>query len=110
MTMNRQHFLQAIERAAIFDRRGNHPVLMQVTDGVLEPGMQTELGRSMEQLNVEHSGTNGQSAYSPKFIIEMLRSTDADQITFKFEPGPSASSYQPADRDDHLYILMPIRI
>lgn len=110
LTVNRQQFLQAIERASVFDRKGSYPVVMQVTDGVLELGMQTELGRSIEQLNVEHSGANGQSAYSPRFIIEMLRSTDADQVTFKFEPGPRQALIKPADRDDHLYILMPIRI
>lgn len=110
LIINRQHFLQAIERAAVFDRKGNQPVIIQVTGGVLELGMQTELGRSMEQLNVEHTGANGQSAYSPRFIMEMLRSTDADQIIFKFEPGPRQALIKPADRDDHLYILMPIRI
>ena len=62
--MSRQHFLQAVERAALFDWTGNQPVIVQVTDGVLELGIQTELGRSMEQLNVEHSGSNGQSVFS----------------------------------------------
>jgi DNA polymerase-3 subunit beta len=110
LTMSRQHFLQAVERAALFDRTGNQPVIVQVTDGVLELGIQTELGRSMEQLNVEHSGSNGQSAYSPRFIMDMLKWTDADQVTFKFEQGPRQALIKPADRDDHLYILMPIRI
>lgn len=110
VTMKRQHLLQAIERAALFDRKGSQPVIIQVTDGVLELGIQTELGKSVEQFNVEHTGGNGQSAYSPRFIMDMLKETDADQVSFKFEPGPRQALLKPADNDHHLYILMPIRI
>ena len=110
IVMNRQHLLHAIERAALFDRKGTQPVIIQVTDGVLELGMQTELGRSVEQFNVEHTGGNGKSAYSPRFILDMLKATDADQVMFKFEPGPRQALIRPAEHNNHLYILMPIRI
>ncbi|MDD2504490.1 MAG: DNA polymerase III subunit beta [Clostridia bacterium] len=108
--IKRHQLLQAIDRAALFDRGGTQPVIVQVTDGVLEIGISTELGKSSEQFNVEHEGENGTSAYSPKYILDMLRTTDSDQIVFKFETGPRQALIKPADRDDHLYILMPVRI
>lgn len=110
VVMKRHQLLQAIDRASLFDRGGSQPVIIQVTDGVLEIGMSTELGKSSEQFNVEHSGENGSSAYSPKYILDMLRTTDCDQIAFKFETGPRQALIKPADSDDHLYILMPMRI
>jgi len=40
VVMKRHQLLQAIDRASLFDRGGSQPVIIQVTDGVLEIGME----------------------------------------------------------------------
>lgn len=107
--MKRQQFIQALERANLFSRLEKVPVLLQLTGGVLEIGTTSKLGQSTEQYSVEQEGNDEQAAYSPKFILDMLKSMDTDQVEFRFE-GSRQALIKPADNDDHLYVLMPIRI
>lgn len=102
-------FIQALERANLFSRQEKVPVLMQLTDGVLEIGTTSALGRSVEQYSVEQKGDDEKAAYSPKFILDMLKIMDADQVEFCLE-GARQALIKPADNEDHLYVLMPIRI
>lgn len=106
IVIKRQQLIQALERAALF---GRVPVMIQVTEGVLEIGTTSNLGKSQEQYSVEHRGPKEQAAYSPKFMLDMLKTMDADQVEFRFE-GSRQALIKAVDSDDHLYILMPIRI
>jgi DNA polymerase-3 subunit beta len=84
-------------------------VILQIRDGVLEIETTSNLGKSQEQYSVEHQGPDEQAAYSPKFMLDMLKNMDADQVEFRLE-GSRQALLKAADSDDHLYILMPIRI
>jgi DNA polymerase III sliding clamp (beta) subunit (PCNA family) len=42
-------------------------------------------------------------------MLDMLKVMDADEVEFRFE-GTRQALMKAADDDDHLYILMPIRI
>ena len=83
--IKRQQFIQALERAHLFSRAEKVPVLIQLTDGVLEIGTTSGLGRSQEQYSVEQEGNDERAAYSPKFMLDMLKTMDADQVEFRFE-------------------------
>lgn len=109
LTMKRTQLIQALERAAIVGRIDNAPVLLKVQEGVLEIGTTSRLGKSQEQYNVQHDGPAEQAAYSPKFMLDMLKTMDADEVEFRFE-GSRQALMKAADNDSHLYILMPIRI
>lgn len=107
--IKKQQFIQALERAALFTRVEQVPVRIQVTAGVLEIGTISGAGKSQEQYSVEHQGPDEQAAYSPKLMLDMLKTMDADQVEFRFE-GSRQALIKGATNDDHLYILMPIRI
>lgn len=107
--MKRTQLIQAVERAAIVGRIDSAPVLLQVTDGVLEIETTSKLGKSQEQYNVQHDGPSEQAAYSPKFMLDMIKTMDGAEVEFRFE-GSRQALIKAADNENHLYILMPIRI
>ena len=107
--IKRQQLIQALERAYLFSRVEKVPVIIQLTDGVLEIGTTSAQGRSQEQYSVEQEGKDERAAYSPKFMLDMLKTMDADQVEFRFG-GTRQALIKPADSNDHLYVLMPIRI
>jgi DNA polymerase-3 subunit beta len=107
--MKRTQLIQALERAAIVGRVDSAPVLIHVNEGVLEIGTTSRWGRSQEQYNIEQDGPPEQAAYSPKFMLDMLKTMDGDEVEFRFE-GTRQALMKVADDDQHLYILMPIRI
>lgn len=109
VTINKRQFIEALERASLFTRIDKVPVIIEVTDGVLEIATTTHLGKAQEKYNVEQRGENERAAYSPKFILDMLKTMQGETAEFRFESSRQAL-IKAVDSDDHLYILMPIRI
>lgn len=111
ITVKKQLLLAAVDRASLIDTRGSQPIVLEVSDGVLEVKTpSSEMGYAYEQLNVEHSGENGQAAFSPRFIMDMLRASDAEDVTLEFNAELRPAALRPANSSEHLYVLMPVRI
>lgn len=108
-TIKKQQLILALERAHLFSRIDKVPVLVKLTNGVLEIETISGQGKSQEHYSVEQQGPDEQAAFSPKFMLDMLKTMDADLVEFRFE-GSRQALIKAAENDDHLYILMPIRI
>ncbi len=107
----RQILLSAVDRASLLDSDGTQIVIFSITDGVLEiKTPTTEIGQIIEQINVEHTGENGQVAFSARYILDMLKASDADQISLEFNQELRPSLLKPLNNQEHQYILMPIRL
>lgn len=109
LVIKRQQFIQALERASLFGRVEKVPVIIRVTDGVLEIETTSKLGQSQEQYNVEQNGPNEKAAFSPKFILDMLKTMEDDQVEFRYE-GARQALIKSTESNNRLYIIMPIRI
>jgi len=112
ISVGRQILMAAVERAALIDSDdGSQVVVFDVANGVLEirtPA--SSKGRSKEVINVEHEGENGQAAFSAKYILDMLKAVDADQILFHFNSDLRQALMKGDQDPDQKYILMPIRL
>lgn len=112
ITVNRQMLTAAVERASLINSDdGSHYVIFDVENGVLEIRTpSSSKGKSQEQINVEHQGENGKAAFSAKYILEMLKATDAEQVIFGFNSDLRQCLLRPDNEENQKYILMPIRI
>lgn len=112
ISAGRQILMAAVERAALIDSDdGSQIVIFDAADGVLEirtPA--SSKGRSKETINVEHEGENGAAAFSAKYILDMLKAVDADQILFHFNSDLRQALMKGDHDPDQKYILMPIRL
>ncbi len=112
ITANRQMLIAAVERAALINTdEGSQIVIFEAVDGVLEISTpSSSKGKSQEKLNVEHQGENGKAAFSAKYILDMLKATDAEQVLFHFNADLRQCLMQADNDEDQKYILMPIRL
>lgn len=112
ITVNRQILASAVERASLIDSDdGSQIVIFDASNGVLEiTTPASSKGRSMEKINVEHKGENGRAAFSAKYIMDMLKATDAEQVLFHFNSDLRQCLLKADTDEDQKYILMPIRL
>ena len=110
--INRHFFAAAVERAALIDSDdGSQIVIFDAADGVLEIRTpSTSKGKSKEVLNVEHEGENGEAAFSAKYVLDMLKAVDAEQILFHFNSDLRQALMKGDHNQNQKYILMPIRL
>jgi len=109
--VGRDELQAAVERAALLSRKGPAVVILQVADQTLTlSAREADVGRSQEQLEVVHEGEDGQNAYQARFLLDVLRVVDTDEVQFDFMEGDKPATMRPAGEDDYLCLIMPIRL
>ncbi len=68
------------------------------------------MGRSEEQLDIVQEGEDGANSYQARFILDVLRAYDDDQLRITFDVGDVPASFKPVDGDDRLCLIMPVRL
>ncbi|HEY8497098.1 MAG TPA: DNA polymerase III subunit beta [Limnochordales bacterium] len=107
----RDVFQAAVERAALLSRKGPAVVIVNVRDQVLTlSAREADVGRSHEEIPVVHEGQDGQNAYQARFLLDVLRVLDSDEVQFDFSEGDKPATVKPAGGEDYLCLIMPIRL
>lgn len=111
ITIKKSSLLQAMERAALFDYDGKRPIILSTTNGVLElRNLPSDHGCINERINVEQTGANGQAAFSPRFLLDMLRVSSSELITLEYNEDLRQGRIIPHDDDTHIYVIMPVKV
>ncbi|NLK08877.1 MAG: DNA polymerase III subunit beta [Firmicutes bacterium] len=105
-----QELRAALGRANLMGKRGPAIVTFDLADGVLNLRSQDpDLGESEETLVVEHVGEEVKSSFQARFILEMLRTVESEKVTIRLTNGLNPGIMRPADSEDYLYVIMPVR-
>lgn len=111
IVVNRDALAAAVERAAVLARTGPAVVIVEVKDRTLTlRARETDVGQSQEQIDIVQEGENGVNSYQARFILDVLRAYDADELRITFAEGDVPASFKPVDSDDYLCLIMPVRL
>lgn len=100
----------ALERANLMGKKGPAIVTFDLEEGVLRlQSRDVELGESEETLVVEQQGPKVRSSFQARFILEMLKTVTSEKISFGLSNGLNPGIIRPADSQDYLYVIMPVR-
>ncbi|HLT58145.1 MAG: DNA polymerase III subunit beta [Limnochordales bacterium] len=101
----------AVERAALLSRKGPAVVIVNVADSTLTiSAREADVGRSQEEIEVAHEGEAGQNAYQARFLLDVLRVVDTDEVQFDFTEGDKPATVKPVNGEDYVCLIMPIRL
>ncbi|MBO8141795.1 MAG: DNA polymerase III subunit beta [Firmicutes bacterium] len=109
--IGRQEFHAAVERAALLSRKGPAVVVVAARQGLLTlSAREADVGRSEEAIEIVHEGEDGETAYQARFLLDVLRVIDSDEVRLEFTEGDKPGVIKPADREDYLCLIMPVRL
>ena len=102
---------KCVERASLIAREGkNNLVKLQVGDGKIIITSNSEIGDVYEELEAEIEGEGLSIAFNVKFLSDALRVLDGRRIEMRFISGVNPCVIVPADGDDFLHLILPVRI
>lgn len=110
LTIDREHFLTALSRVALF-ARALTPVRLDMAAGAVSlRAVDAELGgEALEELDANYEGDAITCAFNPLYLREGLEACGSQVITLE-----SSDPFKPAmlrpDQADYRYILMPVRL
>jgi len=101
----------AIDRASLMAREGkNNLIRMAFSADTLSITSNAELGDVLEELDASLTGDPLEIAFNAKYITDVIRNITDDDLCMHFNSNVSPCVVSPAEGDQYLYLILPVRV
>lgn len=106
-----KQLLDAVERVSLFAREGDYNVikLSFKANSVTITSNNPEIGKACEVVPSIIEGNEVDIAFNVKYIADILKNIDSDELIFALNTPLSPASIKPIDDDNYTYIVTPVR-
>lgn len=106
--INKKEFLNCIDRATLLVKEGDKkPVIINITDEMMELKMNTIIGSMDEEIDIEKNGKDIMIGFNPKFLIDALRIIDDEEIDL-YMVNPKAPCFIRDAEENYIYLILPV--
>ena len=109
--VSKEMLLESIERASLLSREGkNNLIKMIIKNDLMTITSRSEEGNVKEEIIVEKTGNDLEIGFNSKFVLDVLKVIDDEQVSLNFKTGVSPCVVKPVDGDHYEYLILPVRI
>lgn len=109
--VNRSGLLNSIERASLLAREGkNNLIKLSIIGDNLIITSKSEEGNVKEEILIEKEGTDLDIGFNSKYVLDVLKVLDDEDIFMEFNSGVSPCLIKPMEGDSFVYLILPVRI
>lgn len=110
MTVNKQEFLNAIERAVLLIRESDKkPIILTVTESGMEVAISSVIGSLKEDIMILKEGKDITIGFNPKFLIDALRVIDDEKVDI-YMVNSKAPCFIRDGEGTYIYLILPVNI
>jgi len=116
MTINRNLFLQAIRRTAIFANKTTHQVRLRIAGSELTVSAEDLdfANEATEHLACSYHGEDMEIGFNSKFLVDMLNNLSAEEVNLELSAPNRAGIIRPSEPEepgeDVLMLVMPVML
>jgi len=104
-------FLAAARRVSLMATDRSNQARFDLKEGMLNLSSAShEVGEVKEDIPVKYSGEALSVAYNAKFLIDVLKNTDAKEVQLELSTALAPGLFRPVGDDNYLCVVMPIRL
>lgn len=108
--INKSELLGCIDRATLLLRDAEKkPVIMNIEDDNVKMEMNTKIGSMDEDISLEKEGKDLKIAFNPKFLIDVLRVVDDEDIYLYLINSKSPCFIKNAE-ESYIYLILPVNL
>ncbi|WP_128895606.1 DNA polymerase III subunit beta [Longirhabdus pacifica] len=111
--VNKQKLLQAIDRASLLSREQNTNIVKMTVDennGISISSSSSTFGKINEEIKMdEFSGDEVNISFNSKYMLDVLKVLDAEQVKIKFTGAMSPILITPEDDNECVFLILPYR-
>ncbi len=109
--VNKHDLIESVERASIFSKEGkNNLIKISLEDNNMIITSRSEEGNVKEEIMITKDGEDLEIGFNSKYVMDMLRVIDDEQIMMEFNTGRTPCLVRPVDGDRYAYIILPVKI
>lgn len=106
---------EGAERASLLAREGkNNLIKLSLRENLVEISSRSEEGEVVEDILCVKNGDDLDIGFNSKYLLDILRAIDDEEITMKFNTGVTPCVVTPCDGapdpDSYVYLLLPVRL
>ena len=110
LVVDLEPFRRGIDRAALIAREGNNNLLiLKIADGEMAIESHSQIGDVYEKLEIQQEGANLNIAFNVKYLTDVVRFIDAEQIEINLNNAISPCVITPLGDSDYLHLVLPVR-
>ncbi|NLO97220.1 MAG: DNA polymerase III subunit beta [Peptococcaceae bacterium] len=112
LLVNCKNLLDTVERASLLSRDNYlkiNNVRFNIEDSILNVNQYSEMGKISEKIEIEKEGENVAISFNAKYIIDVLRTIDTENIVLEASGSYSPCVFRPENEQNYLYLLLPLR-
>jgi len=109
--ISREELFNSIERASLLAREGkNNLIKVTIKDNILIINSRSEEGKVHEEIEISKEGENLEIGFNSKYILDILRVLDDEEIVLEFTSNVSPCLVKPINTEKYVYLILPVRI
>jgi DNA polymerase III subunit beta len=111
ITAKRGELLNCIERASLMAKEGNTNLIkLNIEEDNLVITSNSQLGKVREELNIILQGESLQIAFNSKYLIDMLKIMEEEEIVMEFSSSVSPCIVRSKGVENCKYLVLPVRL
>lgn len=111
VTVNKQAFLNSIERASIVAKNDRYNIVkFDVKENIMTVSAKSEIGNVNENVNVNLTGKDITIAFNGKYLVDFLKIIEEDFVNINLNTSIDPCILKPVGEEDFLYLVLPVRI
>jgi DNA polymerase-3 subunit beta len=114
MSVSREELTAACRRVSILSSAITHQIKLAVSDDKLTLAVNTpDVGEAVEELVCTYDADNMEIGYNARYLLDILKTMDCDDVHFKLDRNDNAGVLIPASAEGdltHTCLLMPLRL
>lgn len=111
VTINKKQLEEGLDRASLLARMDkNNLVKYEIRDKLLTLSSQSDIGNVTENITISLDGKDIIIAFNARYMTECMRNIEDEFIKINFTSAIAPCTITATDRDDYLYLILPVRI
>ncbi len=111
LIVNREMFLDSIERASLLAREGkNNLVKVSVHGDMMTITSRSEEGDVREELAIDKEGNDIEIGFNSKYVSDVIKEISDETVTLNLKTSVTPCVVRPVEGDAYEYLILPVRI
>jgi DNA polymerase-3 subunit beta len=111
LSMASEPLIKALRRVHLLSSQQSHAVKLELKEGQLSLSTRNpDLGEAREELDVDYGGEELEIGFNARYLIDALQALGAKEVVLGLQDGVSPAQLRPADDDESLAVVMPMRL
>ena len=109
--VNVHKMIAALERVSVMVNEKTNIVCLTFADNNLKmESYAPSAGKSQDDIDIDYTGGELTIAFNYKFVLEVLRNMESDNVIIQLNTPLSATMFAPESQEDYLCLIMPVQL